>query len=247
MTDLRSALDKYLSMRKGLGYKYEHQTRRLADFVVFMENTKARIITTKLAMEWATLPPDRHASWAMRLSDERGFARHVANFDPRTGVPPVGMLPGWNRAKPYVYSDAEIDALLTAALALPPEDGLRRWTYHTLFGLIAVTGMRISEAMGLERDDVDLDAGVLTVRLTKFGKSRLVPLHLTTRTALRDYADRRDVWLGSRCGSTFFVAEQGGRLRHHNVYCVLWRLSRDTGLRPPLDPTGPPLHPFPPL
>jgi integrase len=212
MTNLRSALDKYLSMRKGLGYKYEHQTRRLADFVAFMEKRKTRIITTKVAMEWATLPPDRHASWALRLSDVRGFARHVANFDPRTEVPPVGMLPGWKRAKPYVYSDAEIDALLTAALALPPEDGLRRWTYHTLFGLIAVTGMRISEAMGLERDDIDLDAGVLTVRLTKFGKSRLVPLHPTTRTALLDYAHRRDALLGSRCGSTFFVAEQGGRL-----------------------------------
>jgi site-specific recombinase XerD len=174
-----------------------------------MEKRKARIITTKLAMEWATLPPDRHASWALRLSDVRGFARHVANFDPRTEVSPVGMLPGWKRVKPYVYSDAEIDALLTAALALPPADGLRRWTYHTLFGLIAAIGMRISEAMGLERDDVDLDAGVLTVRLTKFGKSRLVPLHPTTRTALRDYAHRRDALLGSRCGSTFFVAEQG--------------------------------------
>ncbi|WP_456856744.1 tyrosine-type recombinase/integrase [Bradyrhizobium sp. USDA 4501] len=218
MNNLRSALDKYLSMRKGLGYKYEHQTRRLADFVAFMEKRKPRIITTKLAMEWATLPPDRHASWALRLSDVRGFARHVANFDPRTEVPPVGMLPGWKGAKPYVYRDAEIDALLTAALALPPAGGLRRWTYHTLFGLIAVTGMRISEAMGLERDDVDLDAGVLTVRPTKFGKSRLVPLHPTTRTALRDYAHRRDAMLGSRCGSTFFVAEQGGRLLHQYVH-----------------------------
>ena len=146
MTNLRSALDRYLTMRKGLGYKYEHQTRRLTDFVVFMEKHKATTITTKLAMEWATLPPDRHASWAIRLTDVRGFARHVANFDPRTEVPPVGILSGWKRAKPYIYSDAEIDA----ALALPPEDGLRRWTYHTLFGLIAVTGMRISEAMGLE-------------------------------------------------------------------------------------------------
>lgn len=144
MTDLRYALEKYLSMRKGLGHKYEHQTRRLAGFVAFMEKRKARIITTKLAMEWATLPPDRHASWALRLSDVRGFARHVANFDQRTEVPPVGMLPGLKRAKPYVYSDTEIGALLAAALALPPEDGLRRWTYHTLFGLIAVTGMRIA-------------------------------------------------------------------------------------------------------
>ncbi|WP_247776635.1 hypothetical protein [Bradyrhizobium sp. CW1] len=119
MTDLRSALDKYLSMRKGLGYTYEPKTGRLAEFVPFMEKRKARIIRTKLAMEWATLPPDRHASWALRLSDVRGFARHAANFDRRTKVSPVGMLPGWKRAKPYVYSDAETDALLTAALALP--------------------------------------------------------------------------------------------------------------------------------
>ena len=244
MTNLRSALDRYLTMRKGLGYKYEHQTRRLAHFVVFMEKHKATTITTKLAMEWATLPPDRHASWAIRLTDVRGFARHIANFDPGTEVPPVGILSGWKRAKPYIYSDAEIDALLTAAVALPPEDGLRRWTYHTLFGLIAVTGMRISEVMSLERDDVDLDAGVLTVRLTKFGKSRLVPLHPTTCAALRGYADRRDARLGSRCGSTFFVAERGGRLLHQYVHRVFWRLSREIGLRRHGDHTGPRVHDF---
>ena len=85
MTDLRSALERYLSMRQGLGYKYQHQARRLADFVSFMEKRKATTITTKLAMAWATLPPDRHASWALRLTDVRGFARHVANIDPRDG------------------------------------------------------------------------------------------------------------------------------------------------------------------
>jgi integrase len=244
MTNLRSTLEKYLSMRKGLGYKYEHQTRRLADFVAFMEKHKATIITTKLTMEWATLPPDRHASWALRLSDVRGFARHVANLDPRTEVPPAGILPGWKRAKPYVYSDVEIGALLAAALALPPQNGLRRWTYHTLFGLIAATGMRLSEAMGLERDDVDLNAGVLTVRLTKFGKSRLVPLHPTTSAALRSYANRRNSHLGPRCGSTFFVAEQGGRLLHQYVHRVFWRLSREIGLRSPGDRTGPRVHDF---
>jgi integrase len=98
--------------------------------------------------------------------------------------------------------------------------------------------------MGLERDDVDLDAGVLTVRLTKLGKSRLVPLHPTTRTALRDYAHRRDAMLGSRCGSTFFVAEQGGRLLHQYVHRVFWRLSREVGLRRPGDRTGPRVHDF---
>jgi integrase len=107
----------------------------------------------------------------LRLTDVRGFARHIANLDPSTEVPPVGILPAWKRAKPYVYGDAEINALLTAALALSPKDGLRRWTYHILFGLIAVIGMRLSEAMGLECRDVDLDAGMLTIRLTKFGKS----------------------------------------------------------------------------
>jgi integrase len=243
MTDLRSALERYLGMRKGLGYKYQHQTWRLADFVAFMEKREAATITTKLALEWATLPPDRHASWALRLSDVRGFARHVANLDPKTEVPPAGMLPSLKRAKlPYVYSDFEINALLAAALALPPEDGLRRWTYHTLFGLIAVTGVRLSEATGLEHGDVDLAAGVLTLRLTKFGKSRLAPLHPTTCMALRAYVDRRTARLGARCGPTFFVGEKGGRLLHQYVHRVFWRLSREIGLRRPGDRTGPRVH-----
>jgi integrase len=169
-------------MRQGLGYKYQRQARRLAEFVSFMEKRKATTITTKLAVAWATLPPDRHASWAFRLTNERGFARHVADIDPETEVPRAGILPRLQRAKPYVYSDAEIKALLKAALSLPPATGPRRWTYHYLFGLIAVTGMRLSETIGLER--VDLEDGVLTVRESKFGKSRLVPLHPTTRAAL---------------------------------------------------------------
>ena len=242
MTGLPAALARYLSMRQGLGYKYQQQARRLADFVTFMEKHKATTITTKLAVAWATLPPDRHASWTLRLTDVRGFARHVANVDPKTEVPPAGILPGLKRAKPYVYSDAEIDALLVVALALPPADGLRRWTYHYLFGLIAVTGMRLSEAIGLQRDDVDLEAGVLTVRLTKFGKARLVPLHPTTRAALHSYAERRDAHLGSRCGPHFFVAERGGRLLHQYVHRVFWRLSREIGLRRPGDRTGPRVH-----
>lgn len=244
MTNLHSELKRYLSMRKGLGYKYQHQTRRLTDFVSFMEKRKATTITTKLAMEWATLPPDRHASWALRLTDVRGFARHIANIDPKTEVPPVGMLPGLKRAKPYVYSDAEINALLAAALSLPPADGLRRWTYHHLFGLIAVTGMRLSEVIGLQRDDVDLEAGVLTVRLTKFGKSRLVPLHPTTSAALRNYAQRRDAHCASPCAPHFFVAERGGPLLHQYVHRVFWRLSREIGLRRPGDHSGPRVHDF---
>ena len=237
MTDLRSELERYLRMRQGLGYKYQHQARRLADLVAFMEAHQATTITTKLAMTWATLPPDRHASWTLRLTDVRGFARHLANIDPLTETPPVGMLPRLKRAKPYIYSDTEIDRLLAAALALPPAGGLRRWTYNHLFGLPAVTGLRLSEAINLQRDDVDLEGGVLTV-----GKSRLVPLHPTTRAALHSYAERREAHLGSRCGPHFFVAERGGRLLHQYIHRVFWRLSRETGLRRPGDRSGPRVH-----
>jgi integrase len=242
MTGLRRALQQYLSIRQGLGYQYQQQARRLADFVSFMEKRNAATITTKLAVAWATLPPDRHASWVLRLTDVRGFARHVANIDPGTEVPPVGIFPPLKRAKPYVYSDAEINALLAAALALPPATGLRRWTYYYLFGLVAVTGVRLSEAIELQSNDVDFDKGVLMVRQSKFGKSRLVPLHRTTQKALLNYAERRDAHLGSRCGPHFFVAERGGRLLHQYVYGVFWRLSREIGLRQPGSHTGPRVH-----
>jgi len=244
MTNLHLALQRYLSMRKGFGYKYQSQSRRLTDFVYFMEKRKATTITTKLAMEWATLPSGRHASWLSRLTDVRGFARHLASFDPKTEVPPVGMLPSPRRAKPYIYSDAEIDSLLTAALSLPPVGALRRWTYHCLFGLFAVTGIRLSEAINLKCDDVDLDAGVLTIRMTKFGKSRLVPVHPTTSAALRNYAELRDARIPTRRSPNFFVAERGGPLLHQYVHPVFWRLSREIGLRRPGDHAGPRVHDF---
>jgi integrase len=243
MTDPRSTLERYVSMRQGLGYKYQEQARRLRDFVSHMEVRKATTITTKLALAWATVPPS-HVSSARRLTDVRGFARHVASVDPKTEVPPTGVFPQWRRPKPYVYSDGEIDVLLRAALALPPTDGLRRWTYHHLFGLIAVTGMRLFEAIGLQRGDVDLKEGVLAIQQTKFGKSRLLPLHATTRAALHSYAERRDAHLGSRCGSHFFVAERGGRLVTQCVHSVFRRLSREIGLRRPGDPAGPRVHDF---
>lgn len=244
MTGLRLALQRYVNMRQGLGYKFQRQAQRLADFVSFMEKRKAVTITTKLAMKWATLPPDRNASWASRLMAVRGFARHVASLNPKTEVPPPGILPPLKRAKPYVYSNAEINALLAAALALPPADGLRRWTYHCFFGLLAVTGLRLSEAIGLQRDDVDLEAGVLTVRQSKFGKSRLVPLHSTARAALRSYCERRDAHLGSRCGPHFFAGERGARLWQSSIHRVFVQLSRQIGLRRPGDRTGPRVHDF---
>lgn len=241
MSRFRTALERYVGMRQGLGYKYDGPARRLSDFVTFMDDRGAETITTALAMEWVT-STGLQPSWSIRLSDVRCFAQHLAHFDPLTEVPPRDAVPPVRRAKPYIYTDAEIAALLEAALALPPTNALRRWTYHSLFGLIAVAGLRHSEALDLRRDDVDLEQGILTIRETKFGKSRLVPLHPTTVAVLSDYAARRDAHIGPPRSPFFFVAEQGGRLLHQYVYRVFWQLSQQIGLRQKGQRNGPRIH-----
>jgi integrase len=244
MSTLRTALRDYLSLQRGLGYKYVHQERTLTSFTLFMEQRKTAFITTKLALEWATQSPGRHASWAIYLSDVRGFARYLRNSEPRTEIPPTGLIPRSGRIRPYLYSDTEIQTLLTAALALRPEQALRRWTYHCLFGLLAVTGLRIGEALALRRDDVDIEEGILTIRGAKFGKSRWVTIHPSTRQVLLDYAHRRDVHLTTPHSPYFLVAERGGQLLPQYVYRVFWALSRQTGLRAATAHTGPRLHDF---
>jgi len=244
MNTLRTAVDTYVAMRRGLGYKLRDLEKRLTNFAIFMEEHGATIITSKLAVEWATSLPGRQASWTLRLSDVRGFARYLSSIEPRTEVPPTGLLPGLSRANPYLYTETEITKLLEAALQLSPPNGLRRWTYYCLFGLLAVSGLRISEALMLRREDVDLEEGVLKVVNTKFGKSRLVPIHATTQQVLTDYASRRDSLLWPPRSPYFFVAEQGGRLLLQYVHRVFWKLSRQTGLRGSKDHTGPRIHDF---
>lgn len=241
MSRLRTGLERYVGMRQGLGYKYHGPAGRLSDFVTFMEARGAETITAALAMEWVT-SIGRQPSWSIRLTDVRCFAQHLAHFDPMTEVPPQDAVPAPRRANPYIYSDAEITAILAAALTLPLAKALRRWTYHGLFGLIAVAGLRHSEALDLRRDDVDLGQGILTIRETKFGKSRLVPLHATTVAVLSDYATRRDAHLGTPRSPYFFVAEQGGRLLHQYVHRVFWKLSRQIGLRQKGQRNGPRIH-----
>src|SRR5215471_13067379 len=194
MKTLRKAVEDYIALRRSLGFKLRDMATGLADFVSFLEQKAAPHITTALALEWATQPQDHQPSdWARRLGFVRVFARHWSATDPHTEIPADSLLPfRAHRARPYLYTDQEIQKLLTAAKKLPPAGGLRPWTYHCLFGLLVVGGLRISEAIKLERQDVDLEQGLLTIRRTKFNKTRLVPLHDSSRDVLADYARRRN-------------------------------------------------------
>ncbi len=246
MKTLRQAINDYLRMRRGLGFKLYHAERDLGSFVSFLEREKASHITIDLALKWAMQPADvQPAYWAQRLSYVRGFARHWSAIDSRTEVPPGRLLPFANRrARPYLYTKEEIQRLMAAAKALPPVDGLRGWTYYCLFGLLTATGLRISELIALEHRDVDLQEGILTIRGAKFGKSRLVPLHVSTRDVLRQYAQRRDAYLDRQTAVHFLVSKRGRPLEASNVRRTFYRLSQQTGLRGAGDRTGPRLHDF---
>src|SRR5438105_1001854 len=182
MNPLAKAVRDYLALRRGLGFNLIRHEAGLLEFAAFLARKRSSPITVTLALEWA--PRHAHqkpAEWAARLSIVRGFARHWSATDPSTEVPPLGLLPYRPaRAQPYFYSDREIRQLLGAAKARLSIDPLRGWTYYCLFGLLAVTGLRLGEALNLRTEDLDWSEGMLTIRGAKFGKSRLVPLHAST-------------------------------------------------------------------
>lgn len=238
---LREALEEYLTVRRVLGFILAEPSRLLRKFVVYAEQEDTSFITTELAVRWAIQSDCQPAQWANRLSMVRRFACYMSALDARTEIPPQDLLPHrFRRPQPYLYTDEEITHLIKAAQKLPSPLRLRGATYSTLYGLIAVTGMRVSEPVGLDRDDVDLNRGILTVRRTKFGKTRMLPLHASTLEALRRYVDRRDR-LFPRTRS-FFVSERGTRLTVWSVEKTFVLLSRQIGLRSPEDSYGPRLH-----
>lgn len=246
MKTLREAVQEYLTVRRSLGFQLRDAGKGLMDFVSFMEQHQASAITHRLALAWAQQnSQSTPESWARRLSYVRCFARYHSAIDPRTQVPPPNLLPYRpRRARPYLYSDDEIHALLSAALELPPlGDALRPWLYHCLFGLLSVSGLRVGEALNLELQDVDLSAAVLSVRGAKFGKSRLVPLHASTCQVLADYVERREgEWHTRPVSSYLFVSRRGNRLDGGSIRRIFYALSRQIGLRGPQDSHGPRLH-----
>jgi integrase/recombinase XerD len=219
MPTLREAADRYLAMRRGLGYKLKIEGRMLGQFIQFCETRGLGHVTVSAALGWATTPADADVSWwAARLTVIRQFARYLVAFDERTEVPPPDLLPrtGNDRIQPYLYSPAQIAAMLTAARGLARP--LRAATFEALIGLMAATGLRTGEATGLDRADADLTGGVLTIRGTKFGKSRLVPLHATTVEHLVAYQHRRDQLCPRPATTAFFLSSAGTRLNSTSTF-----------------------------
>jgi len=237
MTALSRSLQEYLALRRALGTKLQGPELHLQRFVEFADRAGSEVITTDLALRWATAPGRASAATrAVRLGDVRRFAAWLSAIDPRTEIPPKDLMPHrYRRKSPYIYSDQEIECILGETARLASPSGIRALTYTTLFGLLAVTGLRVSEALGLDRDDVDFERGMLAVRHAKFGKSRFVPLHDSTSVALRHYMKRRNLLLPRPTTSAFFLNERGTRLTISSADHTFAAVSQAVGLRPPTE------------
>jgi integrase/recombinase XerD len=243
---LEQALKDYLRIRRSLGFLLREPGSCLRNFVAFLQAQGASHITRELALRWATQPTnDLPSTWAWRLGMVRRFAVWLSAFEPRTEIPPAGLLPHRYRRKlPHIYSDKEINRLLRQTQQLPSPKGLRARTYTTLFGLLVATGMRVNEALGLDRQDVDLDRGTLFIRRTKFGKSRYVPVHHSTVDALKKYGQARDRIFPAPLTPAFFISERGRRVTEWMARYTFAKLSQRLGLRAPAKGhgRGPRLH-----
>jgi integrase/recombinase XerD len=230
MTALREALGGYLDLRRGMGFKLDRDARLLAQFISYLEEAGAAAVTVDSAVAWATLPPGASPGWlAFRMSVARGFAAYLHTLDPSAEIPPPGLLPGGtHRAVPYLYSAADIASLLAQAERL--RTPLRTATIQTLVGLLAVTGMRVGEALGLDDGDFEAGHGTLIVRHAKFGKQRLLPLHPTTVTALQRYQRHRGQVFPRPSSEALLVSSSGARLRYVNVSQTFVKLARRAGL-----------------
>jgi len=230
MSHLSSHIEDYLAMRRALGFKLAKEGRLLRDFAAFAEAAGAGTVTTDLAVAWSVMP--RNASpvrAAQRRTMVRGFARYLQAADPATQVPPVGVRPARaRRVTPCIYPDAEVAALMTAARML--RNPLKAATFATLIGLLAVTGMRGSEAMALDRGDLDTTAGLLTVRATKFRKSRQLPVQVTTLEALAGYQAVRDRLCPAPATASLLVSATGARLCQATGQPAFRRLLRQAGI-----------------
>lgn len=240
MITLAEHLENYLRLRRALGHELADATRLLPRFVAHLQAIGACCITVDDALAWVTQPEAGPSSsvWRRRMTAVRGFARYMSGVDPANQVPPLGLVSfrrGWRQ--PYIYSEADVTVLMAGVRDLIPTP-LRSATYVTMIGLLAVTGMRVGEAIALSRADLDWADGVITVRNTKFGKSREVPVDSTTVGALSGYAELRDQIVPHPSSRTFFISATGTPVIYADFGKTFRDLVRATGVgdgspRPP--------------
>mgnify|MGYP001273040160 FL=1 len=241
MSHLRKVLADYLSMRRALGYKMDQVERRLRQFIAFAEDHGETHVRTVTALAWATLPPGADPIWThARLADVRIFARHLHSLDDVSEVPPDDLLPARRRrTTPYLYTPQEVADLMRATDILPKTHV--QATYRVLVGLLAVTGMRIGEAIGLDCDDLDLGGAIATIRKGKFGKARALPLHPTTVAVLQNYLLRADR-PGPSGAPVLLSSSTGKRLRYSHVQPTFQKLLHHCGIVPRSATCRPRIH-----
>ena len=230
MSDLAAAVEDYLAIRRSVGFTLDRAGKLLPDFVAYLDATGAQTVAVAAAAEWAMKPAAATpAWWAQRLAIVRGFARYLHAIDESNEIPPTDLLPSHKgRLAPYLYSDADIAALMSAAGQLVP--AWRAACYQTLIGLLATTGLRLGEALGLDRDDVDLPEGWLRVRHGKRGRWREVAVHESTVEALSRYCRVRDQQWPQPVTTAFFVSMRGARLGKATVHDNFRALVEGAGL-----------------
>lgn len=224
--------EQYLSYRRSLGFRLKIEGEQLLNFARYADMTGCDgHLTTDVALQWARLPVGATSLyWARRLEVVRCFARYLAVFDPTTEIPPKGLLgPAHRRTTPHIYSDYELRSLIKACGELTPITGLRPHTYAAFFGLLAATGLRVGEALKLKDGDVDLEQGILTIRQSKFHKSRLVPLHPTATRAIADYLRLRHRYCPCPLIEAFFLSDNGKALPYSTVRSTFRTLSHRLG------------------
>jgi integrase/recombinase XerD len=234
MNTLSKELDRYLTIRRSLGYTLDKTERDLRRFIAFAGQQHANYVSTDLFLRWQTcFGHAKRPTWSARLGTVHLFAQWLHGLDPKHEVPPKALIPPrYRRARPYIYSDDEIRRIVEAAAELPSATGIRALTYATFFALIAVTGLRIGEAISLDDTDVDLEIGVLRIRRGKQGKERFVPVSDSTLAELKAYVQNRNRLLDSPPQS-FFVSTRGSRLTENNAQYNFARLCQKIGLRAP--------------
>ncbi len=232
MTSFAEELKRYLEIRRSLGFGLATAARILRNFASFADAQKADHMSTDLFLQWRNVfGHANRQTWSRRLGIIRQFAEWLNSMDQKHQVPPRGLIPGnLRRSRPYIYSEQQIKELLKAADELPSMNGIRALTYSTLFGLISATGLRISEAVALDDNDVDFTNGIVAVRQGKFGKERILPVSESTASFLLAYAGERNRLLG-KASKPFFVSDYGVRVTdcaaRYNFACV----SQNIGLR----------------